>query len=498
MTSPDAFRRIRTGLLFFITGSMLAGCPSEPPPSPPTDFRSVNELRVGTRLDTISFQFDENEKAFGLEYDLLTAFAKTQGIPVTFTVYPDSQQALRALAENKVHLVAAGLARDENLPFKWSPPLRELEYVLVSRRYGLEIETESELAGKTIVVREKSYLAGILQQMASRIPGLMIEQTAKSDQALLAGLAKGEYDLVASDSIHFNFATQVYPTLTVAWELDASAQIALAMPDDPGDPLPEAISLFLESEEGQTTLAKISDRYIGHVQRLDQYDIAVFLKRIETRLPAYRPFFEEAEQATGIDWRYLAAVSYQESHWNPSAVSRTGVRGMMMLTSETADWLGVTNRLDARQSIMGGSRYLSMLKNQLPDTISDPDRTWIATASYNIGMTPLNNARSLAKRLGKDNTSWLDMKTVLPLLAKPEYAKQLSGRKVRGGEAVIMTENVRNFYAILKRHLALVELEALESAAEIAETPSDPLEDEQAPANQPPEKTLAAELQPAL
>jgi membrane-bound lytic murein transglycosylase F len=124
---------------------------------------------------------------------------------------------------------------------------------------------------------------------------------------------------------------------------------------------------------------------------------------------------------------------------------------MMMLTSETADRLGVADRLDARGSILGGARYFSMLRDQLPDEIPEPDRGWMTAAAYNLGMGHMNGARAIARRLGKDDTDWWDMKGVLPLLSRPEYAARLKAGAARGGEAVIMTENIRNYYGILVR-----------------------------------------------
>ena len=182
------------------------------------------------------------------------------------------------------------------------------------------------------------------------------------------------------------------------------------------------VDAFLEEAKRSELLARLGDRYFGHIRRLNDADVTTFLARIQGRLPHYRAYFHDAQAQTGVDWRLLAALAYQESHWDPLATSPTGVRGMMMLTSETADRLGVADRLDARASILGGARYFSMLRDQLPDEIPEPDRGWMTAAAYNLGMGHMNGARAIARRLGKDDTVWWDMKTVLPLLSKPEYA----------------------------------------------------------------------------
>jgi membrane-bound lytic murein transglycosylase F len=199
-------------------------------------------------------------------------------------------------------------------------------------------------------------------------------------------------------------------------------------------------------------LRVLLDRYYGHIERLTQGDVVAFLQRRTTVLPQYRASFEEAQELTGFDWRLLAALGFQESHWNPLATSPTGVRGLMMLTSETADRMNVTNRLDAHQNIIAGARYLRMLKDTLPGRIPEPDRTWMALAAYNVGYGHLEDARILAQRRGLDADSWVDVRKTLPLLARSDYYTTVKRGFARGGEAVILTENVRNYYDILQRY----------------------------------------------
>jgi membrane-bound lytic murein transglycosylase MltF len=90
------------------------------------------------------------------------------------------------------------------------------------------------------------------------------------------------------------------------------------------------------------TLERLEDRYFGHVHRLSAEDIERFLEKMHNVLPRYRRHFIDAQEIHGIDWRLLAALAYQESQWDPLATSYTNVRGMMMLTEDTADRLRVT------------------------------------------------------------------------------------------------------------------------------------------------------------
>ena len=237
-------------------------------------------------------------------------------------------------------------------------------------------------------------------------------------------------------------------------ELDGRTLVASAwaFPANGDAALPERANAFLERIRQDGTLDRLVDRYFGHVHRLNANDIERFLERMHSVLPHYRRHFVDAQEINGIDWRLLAALAYQESQWDPHATSYTNVRGMMMLTEDTADRLRVTDRLDARGSILAGARYLVELKEQLPPEVAEPDRTWLAMAAYNLGMGHMNGARFIATLVKRDPDSWYEMKQVLPLLAKPEYYSRLKSGAARGGEAVIMTENIRTYYDILRRY----------------------------------------------
>ena len=224
------------------------------------------------------------------------------------------------------------------------------------------------------------------------------------------------------------------------------------MPKNADPMLINQVNQFFEDIERNGTLHILIDRYFGHIKRLNRLDIIAFLSRRETVLPRYAPTFKQAQELTGIDWRLLAALGFQESHWRPLATSPTGVRGLMMLTSATADDLGVKNRLDPHESILAAGRYLLSLKERLPDTVPEPDRTWMALASYNVGLGHVRDARVLARRHKLNPDSWVNIRKMLPLISRSEYYKTLKYGFARGGEAVILTENVRNYYDILKRH----------------------------------------------
>jgi membrane-bound lytic murein transglycosylase F len=242
-----------------------------------------------------------------------------------------------------------------------------------------------------------------------------------------------------------------YPNVARAFPVGDQEPLAWAFPRNVDPTLYKRAQEFFLRISYDGTLKRLLERYYGHVNRLDTVDIANFLEVRQALLPHFRGMFKEGQDITGIDWRLLAALGFQESHWDPLAVSPTGVRGLMMLTSETADRMNLSDRLDPHQSILAGATYLQEIKESLPPRIREPDRTWLALAAYNIGFGHLEDARVLAQRRGGNPDLWVDVKKVLPLLSRYEYYSTLKHGYCRGGEALVLTENIRNYFDILAR-----------------------------------------------
>jgi membrane-bound lytic murein transglycosylase F len=120
-----------------------------------------------------------------------------------------------------------------------------------------------------------------------------------------------------------------------------------------------------------------------------------------------------------------------------------------MLTQDTATSLGVESRLDPRQSIEGGARYLALLHERIGDSVPEPDRTYMALAAYNIGWGHLEDARALAKRMDKDSDSWQDVSSTLPLLRQKKYYRSLPHGYARGTEPVRYVNRIKTYYRIL-------------------------------------------------
>jgi membrane-bound lytic murein transglycosylase F len=421
-------------------------------PLPPPDVS--HQLIVATRQGPTTYYTDHTGLAAGFEHDLVSEFARANGWTVRWQEAASQVELFNQVQADSVHLAAAALSetvvRENHLLA--GPVLFETPVQVIYRNSEPQPQTIAALAGKKIAILDNAgHNLGLLRYRR-KFPKL--SWTVLNDvwpEELLARLDQGEFDAVIVNGMDFDLARTIHPGLGVAFDLGEKQKIVWALPKNTSLAMLASLGRFIDDANKRGLIQRIIERYYGHAKRLDSVDVIGILDQRQKLLSRLRSYFQEAQSLTGIDWRLLAAIGYQESKWNPYATSPTGVRGIMMLTGETADRMGITNRLDARQSILGGARYLALMKDALPARIPEPDRTWIALAAYNQGQGHIEDARRIAQARGEQPDSWAAVKQALPLLARGGYSSVVKYGYARGAEALIFAENIRSYYDILLR-----------------------------------------------
>jgi membrane-bound lytic murein transglycosylase F len=401
---------------------------------------------------------NEGEYA-GFEYDLVNLFAKDLGPEYSVKIITADHlgDVIPKLTSGKAHIAAANLSvtPDRAALVKFGPAYLDVQqHIAYNSEQNSEPKDISSLISKHIHVPKGSSYGERLNALQARQPMLSWQEVeTDSTDELIEQVNMGLLDYTVADDRIIDILQNFYPNIHKGIALGSPEQLAWAFPQN-GDPWLYGKSVeFFKRIRTDGTLKNLVDRYYGHTERLDPVDVSKFLELTHTKLPKYIPLFKQAQELTDIDWRLIAAISYQESHWDQYNTSPTNVRGLMMLTEQTADALNVTDRLDAKQSIMGGARYINILKQQVPESIPEPDRTWMALAAYNIGFAHLEDARVLAKRMKLNPDSWADIKTTLPLLNKAKYFSTVKFGYASGGAPVIFVEAIRNYYDILEKYL---------------------------------------------
>ncbi|HEX2791620.1 MAG TPA: membrane-bound lytic murein transglycosylase MltF [Steroidobacteraceae bacterium] len=428
---------------------LLAGCAQ--PQSALQRIRARGELRVVT-LNAATSYYLGAQGPQGFEYRLASAFARQLQVRLVMQPLPDAAAMRAALADGRADLAAAQISPDA----QWlqtglaTENYDEIAQLVVQDRGKLHAHDTSALRLANVVVRDCSPQLDLLRAIRRDAMTDLSWTALKADQPdPLQVVTDGDADYAVVDANEFEFARHLYPDATVAFTLPDARPLKWMVRADALD-LAQAANGFFISAKASGEFARIARDASLEARGFDYEDAIRFRADISARLPELQAMFEQAAQSTGLDWRLLAAVGYQESKWQRQAASADGALGIMMLTSDAATTVGVKDRSDQWQSILGGARYLAQVIDTIPNRIGEPDRTWLALAAYNVGYGHLEDARVLAQMRGKDPDSWNDVRAQLPLLAQEQWYSRARRGYARGWEPARFVDQVRQYLAVLE------------------------------------------------
>lgn len=415
-------------------------------------------LKVGMINHPLSY-FIGSDGTAGIEYDLAKSFSDYLGVKLEVSSFETSEALFQALKQNEIDLAAAGLLYqpEQAQQFQLGAAYYSASWQVVYKK-GSQRPYKIEDLQEEIVVPTGSAVLPILQNLQAQYPKLTWRITDQfTQEELLLQVADGVIPYTVAVSIDVSAAQHIKPNVAVGFDLTDEVPVVWYLQPSAYSELQASVLEFMNQANETGLIARIEEKYFNHLARFDYVDAQSYLKAIETVLPKYQALFEKYRG--DLEWQMLAAIAYQESHWDPNATSPTGVRGMMMLTRATADRMNIRERTNAEQSIKAGSEYLHLLINQLPQTIPAEDKIWFGLAAYNMGIGHLLDVRRLTKQLGGDPDNWLDVKKNLPLLAEKRYYTQLKYGYARGFEAFQYVENIRRYYHSIINHQRVKEQE---------------------------------------
>ncbi|MCA0935772.1 membrane-bound lytic murein transglycosylase MltF [Vibrio alginolyticus] len=465
------FNRLKRSVLLFASVLLLSACQIES--APKSEFEKIQErgvLRVGTLNNQLSYYIGPDGPA-GLDYELARKFAEELGVKLE--IKPAFRQAdlFPALKKGDIDIIATGLNQTPQAMklFRPGPTYYYVSQQVVYKKGQLrprdieglikyqatkdsESEENSSAAGTLKIVEQSQYVP-TLTALKEQYPELQFEIVGDADaRDLLKSVSTGDLRFTVTDSVELSLAQRLYPDLALAFELTEDQPVSWFTRRSEDESLYGMLIEFFGNINQSGELATLEEKYIGHIEAFDYVDTRAFIRALDDKLPKWAPLFQKYSEE--FDWRLIAALAYQESHWKPKAKSPTGVRGMMMLTLPTAKSVGVTNRLDPDQSVRGGVEYLRRITARVPDSINAHEKIWFALASYNIGYGHMLDARRLTKAQGGDPNAWADVKERLPLLRQKRYYSQTRYGYARGDEARNYVENIRRYYQSIIGHVS--------------------------------------------
>lgn len=443
--------------------------------------RARGVLRVATVNGPVTV-YEARDGLAGFEHDLALAYAEHLGVEAAFDVRASVADALAAVDAGEADIAAAGLAlSSERVAVRrFSPIYAHVGEAIVCRRGEAAEAARRDVTGVTLEIADGAVHAETLAALEDA--GVFLEWRVRPGMTvnhMLAEVSAGRADCTIADTRSTALTQRYLPDLVVVDILPGARPLAWAATGGRGArgaALGRDMAAWFEGGAGERAAETINERYFGfRPEEIETAHAAAFRRAVARNLDTYRAMFEAEADRVGAPWTLIAAVAYQESHWNASARSPTGVRGLMMLTRATAGELGVSNRLDPAEALRGGADYLRRMYNRFPDEIAPEERWWFAAASYNMGYGHVVDARSLVASRGGDPNHWPTVRDVLHELEDPAVYQTLPHGYGNGRQARLYVQRVRDYADVLdamftRREAAIVridaELEPDESALE--------------------------------
>jgi membrane-bound lytic murein transglycosylase F len=434
----------------------LAGCGKFEPPAifeknALDQIRAHDELRVAT-LNLPTCYYLGAQGTEGLEFELATAYAAALGVKLDMYPVPNERALQAELAAGRADIAAASLSDSP----EWrrvadaAEPYTLIPQLVVYQRSGVKPRETLQLESAKLAVRAGSPQERILQRLKSTVaPSLSWEETAPSVADPVEDVDSGQADYAITDEREFSFAHHLYPNVLVGFALPEKRPVQwMVRHGAPG--LLASVNDFFHELAASGRLPQLVQESSGDTRPFAYEESREFQTHVNDRLPQFRAWFEDAAAREDIDWRLLAAVGYQESKWDPHAASEEGAVGVMMLTADTAQAMGIKDRKDPEQSIHAGARYLAQVRQMIPERIAEPDRTWLTVAAYNVGFGHLEDARVIAQARGKNPDSWADVREALPLLAQGRWYERARRGYARGWEPVQFVDRIQRYLTLLE------------------------------------------------
>jgi len=416
--------------------------------------KARGELRVGTLSSVPSYFFNDGQPE-GIDYELTSLLADYLGVKLVTIPRESIAELFHSLEKNEIDLSAAALIYNpERLrKFRVGPSYYSVSQQLVYKQGNKKPKTLASITNPLMVAGGAAHISTLNNLQRTKYPDLQW-QTLKnqSSRELLRQVADGSIPYTIADSVTVSAFQRVYPQLAIAFDVSEEEPVMWYLKNNDDDSFYATVLDFFNQISEDSTLARLEEKYLSHITGFNYVDARSFVNAIEDLLPNFQALFEKYETES-VDWRLLAAIAYQESHWNPLATSSTGVRGLMMLTRNTAESINVTDRLDPEQSIRGGMDYLESLLRRIPNTIPEDEKIWFALTAYNMGFGHMLDARRLTEMQDGDPNRWADVKQRLPMLTQQNYYRLTKHGYARGYQAYHYIENIRRYKSSLDSYL---------------------------------------------
>ena len=404
-------------------------------------------LRMITRNNPMTY-FIFRGLQVGFEYELMKKFASQHDLRLEIVIPDSHAELLSYLNEGKGDIVASAMTiteeRQEQAAF--TRPYNEVSELVVVRADEDSINSLQDLVGRPIHVRASSSFYTTLMALRDSIEGIEIALVPDDveTEEILVGVEEGVYDITMCDSNLLDVERAYGRQLKAAFSVKP-AELGWAVRKDNTDLL-SALDEYIRQEKGGLFFNMMKKRYFENTRTIAKAKDSMRVD-LSGQLSPYDDLTKKYASQYGLDWRLITAQMYQESKFDPKAVSWVGAQGLMQVMPSTGEQLGFIDLHEPAVGIHAGVKYMYQLINRFDHKLPMEERLRFALASYNVGYGHVLDARRLAREMRWDSNRWFgNVEKAMRLLSQPEYYERARYGFCRGGQPVHYVENIQRFY----------------------------------------------------
>ncbi len=251
-----------------------------------------------------------------------------------------------------------------------------------------------------------------------------------SSEKLIQAVIDGEIKYTVVDDNIAAINAAYHPILDVKTPMSFSQRTAWGVRKS-SPRLLDTLNVWIAQAKKDVDYRVIYNKYFRNKRAFRARVKSEFYSLNEQRISPYDELIRENAERIGWDWRLLAAQIYQESQFDPEATSWAGAAGLMQLMDGTAGDLGVGDRLDPADNLLGGTEYLAQIEENFADVADSLQRIKFTLASFNCGYYHVKDAQHLAKKRELDPWVWDD--NVEEMILELSFPKNYNDEVVKYG-----------------------------------------------------------------
>lgn len=415
-------------------------------------------LRAVTLYSSTSY-FQYKMQPMGYEYELIKDFARMSGLKSEMKVAQNSKQLIKMLESGEADVVAFPIPLNNELKQKLiycgHPDISSQVLVQRVNKGEKPLKDVTQLIGKKVYVKPGTKYSERLKNLNEELGGgiqiELVQVDSITTEDLIEKVSLGEIDYTISDDNIARLNKTYYWNLNVNMKVSFMQRSSWVVRNN-SPQLAEAIEAWASDKAGKRIYKAAVKRYF----ELSKEPVYADIPPIKNgHISPYDALFKKHAQNTPWDWRLLASIAYQESHFDPRQVSWAGAEGLMGIMPNTAKALGVTPHelKDPGTCIRTGIKCLDRFYKGFSKVTDPNEKLKFTLASYNAGIGHIYDAQRLAQKYGKDPYRWDNhVAEYVRLKNDPEFYNDTVCKHgyLRGSETFTYVEEVLERYRYYK------------------------------------------------